>query len=218
MKQFQPRGIWLDYLTFTGWFETADPDLQDSCFCKACVAEFCETQHLDVDRPAVIIQKYAALWRRHKCEKIAQFAAKYAGLIRARQPECIIGVYLCPWLPHEYDDGISRIFGQDVDLMGDSIDVFTPLIYTAKSGRDYDWGKKYLEKSGDWMPARNKIQLILDAQDFPQSLEAAAASRIPSWGIQIFSGSSVFIDRRRAEQFCQAVNQIKRAFVSDDFT
>ena len=214
LKRFQPRGIWLDYLTFTGWFETSDPDLQDNCFCKACVTEFCESQNLDVDRPAVIMQKHAALWRRHKCEKIAKFAARYAELIHSSQPDSIVGAYLCPWQPHEFDSGISRIFGQDVNLMADAIDVFTPLIYTAKSGRAYGWGREYLESSGGWMPAGKKVQLILDAQDFPQSLEAAASSRIPSWGIQMFSGGSIFSDRGRAEQFRQAVNQIKQTVAS----
>jgi hypothetical protein len=209
LKQFQPRGIWLDYLTYAGWFETPDPDLQDSCFCQACVTEFCETQKLDTDAPSVILQKHAALWRRHKCEKIARFAARYAELIRSCQPDCLIGVYLCPWAPHEYDGAITRIFGQDVNLLADAIDVFTPLIYTAKSGRAPDWGKEYLEKTADWMPAGKKIQLILDALDFPDSLITAAASRIPSWGIQIFSGGSIFADRSMAEKFRQAVAQIR---------
>ena len=102
------------------------------------------------------MQKHAVLWRRHKCEKNRRFAARYAGLIRASQPDCIIGAYMCPWAPHEYDGAITRIFGQDVDLLADAIDVFTPLIYTAKSGRSADWGKEYLEKSGEWMPSRQK--------------------------------------------------------------
>ena len=50
LKQFRPAGIWLDYLTYGGWFETPDPDLQESCFCPECVAEFrqstgCEGDH-----------------------------------------------------------------------------------------------------------------------------------------------------------------------------
>ncbi|MDW7655942.1 MAG: hypothetical protein SCM11_02080 [Bacillota bacterium] len=210
LKQFQPRGIWLDYLTYAGWFETPDPDLQDSCFCQACITDFCETQHLDADHPSIILQKHAALWHRHKCEKIARFAARYAGLIHARQPDCIIGAYMCPWEPHEHDRAITRIFGQDVNLLADAIDVFTPLIYTTKSGRASDWGREYLEKSADWIPAGKKIQLILDALDFPQSLEAAAASRIPSWGIQVFAGGSIFADRSRAELFRQAVTKIRQ--------
>ena len=34
---YQPAGIWLDYLTYAGWFEMPDPDLQESCFCRACI-------------------------------------------------------------------------------------------------------------------------------------------------------------------------------------
>jgi RecJ-like exonuclease len=32
VSNFQPAGIWLDYLTYAGWFETPEPDLQESCF------------------------------------------------------------------------------------------------------------------------------------------------------------------------------------------
>ena len=39
VRAFHPAGIWLDYLTYAGWFETPTPDLQDSCFCAACIAE-----------------------------------------------------------------------------------------------------------------------------------------------------------------------------------
>lgn len=209
LKQFQPRDIWLDYLTYAGWFETPDPDLQDSCFCQACIEEFCETQHLDADQPSIILQKHTERWHRHKCEKIARFAAKYAGLIHASQPDCLVGAYLCPWTPPEYDGAMTRIFGQDVNLLADAIDVFTPLIYTTKSGRAPGWGKAYLERSGEWMPAGKKIQLILDALDFPESLDAVATSRIPSWGIQLFAGSGVFADHSKAGQFCQGVTKIR---------
>ena len=41
LAEFNPIGIWLDYLTYGGWFEAQTPDLQESCFCSDCVAEFC---------------------------------------------------------------------------------------------------------------------------------------------------------------------------------
>ena len=211
LRQFEPKGIWLDYLTYAGWFETADPDLQESCFCKACIADFCETHHLDADCPAVILQKHAALWRRHKCEKIAKYAARYAGLIHARQPDCIIGAYLCPWTPDEYDGALTRIFAQDFNLLAGAIDIYTPLIYAAKSGRAPDWGKSYLEESGNWIPDGKKVQLILDYLDFPESLDAAAASKIPSWGIQVYAGSKIFTDRSQAERFRLATDKIRQA-------
>src|SRR5688572_16371085 len=41
VQTYRPTGIWLDYLTYSGWFEAPDPDLQESCFCAACIATFC---------------------------------------------------------------------------------------------------------------------------------------------------------------------------------
>lgn len=212
LKQFEPRGIWLDYLTYAGWFETAAPDLQESCFCQSCIQDFCELNNLDAGSPAIIMQKHATAWRRHKCERVAKLAARYATLIHISRPDCIVGAYLCPWAPDEYEGALSRIFAQDFDLLAEAIDVFTPLIYAAKSGRTHDWGKTYLEKSGVWIPHGKKVQLILDYLDFPQSLEAAASSLVPSWGIQVFAGSKIFADRSQgqAERFRQAVCSIRR--------
>jgi hypothetical protein len=47
VREFQPSGIWLDYLTYAGWFETPEPDLQESCFCPNCIADFCEATGVD---------------------------------------------------------------------------------------------------------------------------------------------------------------------------
>ncbi|MCJ7818702.1 MAG: hypothetical protein MUP25_02640, partial [Syntrophales bacterium] len=47
IKNYQPTGIWLDYLTYAGWFETPHPDLQESCFCPDCIADFCTATGID---------------------------------------------------------------------------------------------------------------------------------------------------------------------------
>ena len=46
----RPAGIWLDYLTYGGWFETPEPDLQESCFCADCIAEFCTATNALYDK------------------------------------------------------------------------------------------------------------------------------------------------------------------------
>ena len=209
LTNFQPTGIWLDYLTYAGWFETPEPDLQESCFCPACIAEFCQATGLDADTPAHILQTYPRAWERHKCERVAGFAAYYAKLIRARLPECIIGAYMCPWTPDEFDGALTRIFAQDYALMAPAIDVFTPLIYAQKSGRSNNWGKEFLIQMDSFIPEGNKVQLILDALDFPDSLTAAAAATAPSWGIQLFGGAQVFRDPGSAAVFRDAVAQIR---------
>jgi len=209
LRSFQPSGIWLDYLTYAGWFETPDPDLQESCFCPACIANFCESSGVDAEAPTVILQNYSEEWKRHKCERIASFASHYAKIIKSHLPDCIVGAYMCPWRPDEYEGALSRIFAQDYALMAPTVDVFTPLIYVKKSGRSSKWGREFLERSKEFIPSHRKVQLILDVLDFPDSLVETARSEFPSWGVQMFSGAQVFNDSAKAEVFRNAVMKIQ---------
>ncbi|HXF63129.1 MAG TPA: hypothetical protein VNK95_16000 [Caldilineaceae bacterium] len=213
LRDFTPTGIWLDYLTYAGWFETPEPDLQESCFCPDCIADFCQATGIDAATPTQILETAPAAWTRYKCERIAGFARHYAALIRAHHPTCIVGAYMCPWTPDEYANehggALSRIFAQDYTLLAPAIEVFTPLIYAQKSGRSPQWGRAFLEQAPAFIPAERKVQLILDALDFPDSLLAAADSPRPSWGIQLFGGASVFADPDQARIFAQAVEQIR---------
>lgn len=209
LRAYQPAGIWLDYLTYAGWFEMPDPDLQESCFCPACVAEFCNATGLDAASPAQILGAYPTQWTAHKCARIAGFGRHYAGLIRAQHPGCMIGAYMCPWTPAEFDGALRRIFAQDYALLAPAIDIFTPLIYARKSGRGAAWGRDFLQAASGFIPADRPVQLILDALDFPASLTETAGSPVPSWGLQLFGGASVFRDPQQAEIFKQAVAQIR---------
>ena len=211
LRRFQPVGIWLDYLTYAGWFETPQPDLQDSCFCPGCIAEFCEATGVDAATPGEILDRHAALWARHKCERIGGFAAGYAQIIRDQVPGCVVGAYVCPWEPDEYKGALTRIFAQDYALLAPAIDVFTPLIYTTKSGRSATWARTFLERAPGFVPAGRKVQLILDALDFPDSLLATVESPHPSWGIQMFGGAQVFGDPDRAQAFLAAAVRIRKA-------
>lgn len=210
VRAYQPSGIWLDYLTYAGWFEVPDPDLQESCFCPSCVAEFCEATGIDAAAPREILRRHGEAWTRHKCERIAQFGRRYAKIIRSALPGCIIGAYMCPWTPQEFDGALTRIFAQDYQLLAPAIDVFTPLIYAQKSGRAPEWGRQWLEASPTFVPSECKVQLILDALDFPESLEAAGKSKAPSWGLQIFDGAQIFADAENAVIFQGAVERIQR--------
>lgn len=136
VRRYRPTGIWLDYLSGAGWFETPEPDLQDSCFCAACITTFCER-------------------------------------------------------------------------IGESIDVFTPLIYASKSGRSPEWGRQWLEAAPAFVPAGRRVQPILDALDFPASLEAVAEADAPGWGVQLFGGAAVFADPGKAALFGAAVEKMR---------
>jgi hypothetical protein len=212
LRLFQPAGIWLDYLTYAGWFETPAPDLQESCFCADCVADFCAETGIDAESPQEILRRAGAEWTRHKCRRVAALARRYAELIHASLPECIVGAYMCPWLPEEFDGALKRIFAQDYSLLAPWIDVFTPLIYAHKSGRTSDWGRRFLEAAPGFIPPQSNVQLILDVLDFPDSLLATVESSVPSWGLQLFGGGRVFSDPAQAEIYKQAAFRWAKAW------
>jgi hypothetical protein len=210
LQSYRPAGIWLDYLTYAGWFEEPQPDLQESCFCPACIADFCEATGIDATTPAQILATAQSQWTRHKCERVARFALHYATIIRRQLPGCVVGAYMCPWTPAEFDGALSRIFAQDYTLMAPAIDIFTPLIYGKKSGRGPGWGPQLLADAPRFVPADRKVQLILDVLDFPASLQAVAESPVPSWGIQLFGGAAVFADETQAPIFSDAVARMQK--------
>lgn len=211
LRAFQPVGIWLDYLTYAGWFEMPDPDLQESCFCVACIADFCEATGLDAASPTAILANHQHAWTQHKCERIARLGLHYANLIRRHLPQCIVGAYMCPWTPSEFDGALTRIFAQDYALLAPAIDVFTPLIYGTKSGRPASWGKAWLAAAATFVPAKRKVQLILDALDFPDSLVETGEAQPPSWGLQVFSGAKIFENPEWGNLFQQVVEQLRTA-------
>ena len=209
LRAFQPVGIWLDYLTYAGWFEMPDPDLQESCFCAACIADFCEATGLDAQSPTEILAHHQSAWTQHKCDRIACHGLHYANLIHSHLPQCIVGAYMCPWTPSEFDGALTRIFAQDYARLAPAIDVFTPLIYGTKSGRPAGWGKEWLAASVTFVPPARKVQLILDALDFPDSLLATGEAQPPSWGLQVFGGAKIFENPEWARHFRTVVEQIR---------
>jgi hypothetical protein len=212
LAAYRPAGIWLDYLTYAGWFETPTPDLQESCFCRACIADFCAAQGVDATTPAEILGHYPLLWTRHKCERVARFVRHYANIIRVSQPDCLIGAYFCPWLPAEFDGALTRIFAQDYRLIAPAVDLFTPLIYAHKSGRPAHWGRDFLTASPTFVPAGYPVQLILDALDLPESLAAIGQTQPPSWGLQLFGGVAIFGNPAWATLFQRVTEQIEAAW------
>ena len=117
---------------------------------------------------------------------------------------------MCPWRPDEFDGALTRIFAQDYQLLAESIDVFTPLIYAAKSGRSAGWGCEFLQASSQFIPRGRPVQLILDMLDFPDSLQAVADCPRPTWGLQVFAGAPIFDDPAKGNIFRAAVEKMKQ--------
>ena len=153
--------------------------------------------------------RHADAWHRHKRQRIANLAKQYAEIIRAERPACLVGAYMCPWMPEAYHGALGNIFAQDYASLAPAIDVFTPLIYAHKSGQSADWGRRWLQEAPRFVPDNRRAQLILDALDGPESLIETARSARPTWGLQLFGGAEVFADDAQAAVFAEAVAMIR---------
>ena len=107
-----------------------------------------------------------------------------------------------------FPPGASRLSAAGQQYFRAFIDVFTPLIYVAKSGRSARWGRDFLTQAASFIPPDRKVQLILDALDFPASLLETADATPPSWGVQLFGGAQVFGNAENATLFAGAVERM----------
>ncbi len=210
MASFRPHGVWLDYLTYAGWFETPDPDLQESCFCPACVEEFCSTERIDATTPDEILSKHGVVWTDHKCRRIDALGRRFAETIRSASSDCIVGIYMCPWTPEEFDGALRRVFAQDYRLLSRWSDVMTPLMYAQKSGRPSRWSRTFMEATPEFVPAGVPVLPILDVLDFPESLIALAASPVEPAGFQLFAGAAAFKDADGRRQIERAIARLEK--------
>lgn len=208
LKKFTPYGIWLDYMTFGGWFETTAPDLQDSCFCSECINTFQNKYNIDISSPLEIRNKYYKEWIRYKSDTITDYAENYNAIIKKYAPDCIVGIYMCPWKPDEFSGALENIFGQNYRKLAPYTDFFTPLLYARKSGKPAEWGRRFLENSKQFIPDQSRAQLIIDFLDYPDSLQEIADSKVPSAGIQIFNGKAIFESIENVKIFDTCVKKI----------
>ena len=211
MSLYHPKGVWLDYLTYAGWFETPTPDLQESCFCEACVEEFCAATGIDAESPSEILQHHQQSWTSHKCSRIDILGREFSRIIRDAAPECVIGVYMCPWKPGEFDGALSRIFAQDYGLFIEWADLFSPLLYAEKSGRSKRWSETFMNESESFLPAGAVVAPILDSLDFPECIEAIADATIPPSGFQLFAGATTFEDKTNLSKIGAAIERIAQS-------
>jgi len=217
LSRYAPAGVWLDYLTYAGWFETPNPDLQESCFCPDCVAEFNEATGIDATNPHDILANHQSAWTRHKCDRIERFARHYADIIRSARPGTLVGLYACPWYPEEFGGALTRIFGQDLGRLAPVFDVITPLMYANKCGRPPQWSAEYLDRAPGFLPPQTPVAPIVDILDFPANVQALAGiapyaararEHVPP-GVQVFGGDEIFADPGRVAAFDESVRTMR---------
>ncbi len=145
LLEYDLDGVWLDYVHWHAQFEEPEPILPETCFCDHCLRTFSEDSEIILpdgsisERAQWILKNHDSLWRDRRCKVIFNWTEEMKGLIKDINPEVLLGLYHCPWDDQEFDGARRRILGLDFDLLAETIDVFSPMVYHARMGRTPDW-------------------------------------------------------------------------------
>lgn len=195
-------GVWLDFIRSPMRWEVAQPRLVQTCFCDRCLGGFLNEAgrvYTPEERRAAtqtILSEQGEAWAGWKCRRIAGFVEELAHLVRSAQPHLRLGLFALPWRLTDYGGAIRTIVGQDIALLGEIVDVISPMAYHRLCGQPTPWIAAVVSDAR----ARSHAPIlpVVQSLDLPQTLPAAelvgalgAATGASDQGVMIFDLRSV---------------------------
>ncbi len=177
LDQYDLKGIWLDYLHWHAQFEEPEPILPETCFCDHCIKTFESFAGINIpgsttaEKAEKILTDHDSLWREWRCNIIAGWVKDMREIVKKHDPEMLLGIYHCPWDDNEFEGARRRILGLDYDLLRDVTDIFSPMVYHGRMGRDAEWVRDNIEwfcgRLGTEAGSFPKVWPIVQAYDDP---------------------------------------------------
>jgi hypothetical protein len=163
-------------------FEEPEPILPETCFCDHCLAAFSKESGIEIsgestaEKAEWILSTQDKQWREWRCMVIYDWSLEMRNILKEHNPDALLGLYHCPWNDQEFDGARYRILGLDYDLLKQTIDVFSPMVYHGRMGREASW----VEENIQWFSKRLKIKegsypkvwTIVQAYDDPQIISS----------------------------------------------
>lgn len=210
LVKFDLDGIWMDYVHWHAQFEEPEPILPETCFCDHCLAAFSESTAIKIPEGSTsqkagwILKNHDPEWRDWRCEVIVGWAQEIRSIISEMKPGILLGLFHSPWKDDEFDGARRRTLGLDYDLLREHFDVFSPMVYHARMGREPGW----VEENIGWFCERMKITEgssprvwpIVQAYDNPYAISAEEFKTVLAGGMaHSTSGVMMFTTRAMAD-------------------
>ncbi|MDY7395467.1 family 10 glycosylhydrolase [Aureibaculum sp. 2210JD6-5] len=226
LLKFDLDGIFMDYVHWHAQFEDPEPILPETCFCDLCLSAFATYSDIKIPNESTskkaqwILNNHDESWRNWRCQVIYDWTYEVKSIIKEIKPNVLLGLYHCPWNDEEFDGARRRILGLDYDLLKETIDVFSPMVYHEKMGRKPDWVKENIEWFSNRLNISNnsypKVWPIVQAhnspgiiskEDFETVLRGGLEGK--SSGVMMFTTSSVAEDEGKIEVMKRVYTELK---------
>ncbi len=193
LTNYDLDGVWMDYVHWHAQFEEPEPILPETCFCDHCLNRFSEAINTEIpgegipEKAAWILANQDKAWRDWRCRVILEWAVEMKAILRELRPQALLGLYHCPWDDAEFDGARRRILGLDYDLLRGTIDVFSPMVYHGRMGREPEWVEKnitwFCQRLGIRKDEYPKVWTIVQAYDDPAPITPQAFETVLRGGL-----------------------------------
>ena len=214
VRKFNLDGIWMDYLHWHAQFEDPDPILPETCFCENCLSSFEASSGINVPDGATskkaewILKNHESSWRNWRCSVIAGWVRDFKKVLKAEKPGALLGVYHCPWDDDDFNGARRRNLGLDYDSLRNIVDVFSPMVYHGRMGKNSEWVKENIEwfsdrlniKAGKFPKVWPIVQAyndptVISPEEFEKVLRYGAGGQ--ATGVMMFTSNSVAEDEQK---------------------
>ena len=179
VTRYDVDGVWLDYLHLHAQFEDPETILPETCFNSSCIKAFEKATGVRVPagttakRASYILKTHQKAWRRWRTRVIASWVKQCRTVLNENKPGTLLGIYHCPWNDTEYDSARIRILGLDYDLLKGEADIFSPMVYHERMGRDPGWVKENIRWfTGRIQNSSARTWPIVQAYNDPEEVDA----------------------------------------------
>jgi sugar lactone lactonase YvrE len=208
LTTYDVDGVWLDYLHWHAQFEDPEPILPETCFNESCIRAFQKYSGIKVqgktipEKAQFILSQHESSWRKWRAQVIADWVINFKSAINEIKKGALLGIYHCPWNDQDFSNARYRILGLDYMLLKKHADVFSPMVYHKRMGRDPQWVNQNIEWFSGQIGSAARIWPIVQAYNDPAVVPAAEFGKVLrdgltsglSSGVMMFTSSSVAED------------------------
>ncbi|MBI9044968.1 MAG: hypothetical protein JEZ06_10810 [Anaerolineaceae bacterium] len=218
VQKLEPDGVFLSFTRWPGFWELWMPDhkrrdFPEYCYDQSTLARFkkdtgIRVPHAEPKNAAEWIDKNVReQWTAWKCDIVADVVRKVKLACRNKMPDVEIMLNTLPFTSSNYDNAREKVFGQDIELLKENVEVFEVMTYHQILNRPVDWMpvagievKTRVEKKTvctiqaepiylEGMYAKDNRSPILDDNEFSAALHSIESAGLD--GVVIFTWSDL---------------------------
>jgi hypothetical protein len=138
-------------------------------------------------------------------------------VIREKKPGALLGIFHCPWDDDDHGGARRRILGLDYDSLRNIADVFSPMVYHGRMGKDPIWVKeniKWFNERLNIKPGQSpKVWPIVQAYNDPKIISAEEFKNVLQYGTSGASTGVMMFTSQAVAEDASKVNAMKAVYL-----